>query len=134
MPVPEGKSLILFDGYCHLCSGLVQYILRHDPKARFLFCSLNSPTGRKLRADYQIADSVDSVVLIEGDQAYLYADAVFRIAAALGGVHRIFTIGRFLPRRWNKAIYRWIAARRYAWFGRRKSCFVPDAKMQERFL
>lgn len=32
-----GKSIVLIDGVCHLCQGLVRFIIPRDPKSRFLF-------------------------------------------------------------------------------------------------
>lgn len=134
MTIPEGKSLILFDGYCHLCSGLVQYLLRHDSKERFLFCPLDSDLGRSFRKAYQIADSIDSIILIENNKAYIYSEAVFRIAVNLGAIHKLILIGRILPKSWSESIYRWGAKNRYGWFGKRETCMLPDVSFKDRFL
>ncbi len=134
MDIPEGKSLILFDGYCHLCSGLVRHILRRDSKAHFLFCSLDSKLGQSIRAAFQIPDSIDSIILIEHNKASVYADAVFQIAVDLGGIYQVLLIGRLIPKLWRDKIYCWIARNRYRWFGKRKSCMLPDGSLRSRFL
>jgi len=134
MDIPEGKSLILFDGYCHLCSGFVQYVLKRDSKARFLFCSLDSKVGQSIRAEYQILDSIDSIILVEHSKASIYADAVLQIADHLGGIYKVLLIGRLLPKLWRDKIYRWVARNRYRWFGKRKSCMLPDDSFKSRFV
>jgi predicted DCC family thiol-disulfide oxidoreductase YuxK len=131
---PADKSIILFDGYCHLCSGLVQHILRHDSNAKFLFCALDSDSGRSLKAKYSIAESVDSIILIEKNEVYIYAGAVLKIAMALGGFYKLLLVGRIMPKSWRDAIYRWVAGNRYGWFGKRKACMLPDASFEDRFL
>ena len=132
--LPEGKSLILFDGYCHLCSGVVQRILKYDSKHIFVFAPLGSEVGVKWRTRCKIPESVDSIVLIEKSEAYIYADAALKIAGKLGGVWQIFKIGYFLPGMWRDSIYRWVARNRMHWFGRRNSCWFPDDSLKDRFL
>ncbi|MGC9374882.1 MAG: DCC1-like thiol-disulfide oxidoreductase family protein [Bacteroidales bacterium] len=34
--LPKNKGIVLFDGYCNLCSGSVQFIIKRDLK-RFFF-------------------------------------------------------------------------------------------------
>ncbi|HRP80741.1 MAG TPA: DCC1-like thiol-disulfide oxidoreductase family protein, partial [Flavobacteriales bacterium] len=45
-PVREGPApaehLLLFDGVCNLCNGLVQFIARRDRRNRFRFIPLQS--------------------------------------------------------------------------------------------
>ena len=134
MIIPEGKALILFDGYCHLCSGLVARLLKADRKARFLFAPLSGNTALELRRSYSIPDSVDSIVLVEADGFTLYSDAVLRIARYVGGIYKILFIGYILPKTWRDSLYCFVARNRFRWFGRRNTCLVPDEKYSSRFL
>ena len=36
------ERVVLFDGVCNLCNGLVQFIIRRDPHARFKFAPMTS--------------------------------------------------------------------------------------------
>ncbi len=105
----------------------MQFIIRHDPAAVFHFASLQSEAGRRLVAEHGL--TADSVVLIEGDRAYVQSEAVIRIACRLG-----WRVGwmRWLP--FRDAIYRFIARNRYRWFGRREVCWVPTPELTSRFL
>ena len=134
MKLPDDKGLVLFDGYCHLCSGLVQHILRKDKSAHFLFTPLDSSVGKAWRDFFEIPDSVDSIIVIEQEQYFLYSDAVLKIARQIGGWYFVFRIGYLLPHSWRDTVYRMIARRRFSWFGRRNSCFLPDDSLQDRFL
>lgn len=134
MIIPEGKSVVLFDGYCHLCSGLVTRLLKADRKARFLFAPLSGKTAAECFKIFAIPDSVDSIVLVEADGFAIYSDAVLRIARSLGGIYKLLFIGYLLPQTWRDGLYRFVARKRFRWFGRRDTCLVPDEKYRSRFL
>ena len=76
--------LILFDGICNLCSVIVQWVIRRDPKARFHFASLQSEAGRS--AVIGMGESPDhlpdSVVFIDDDGLHTRSTAVLRIMKA----------------------------------------------------
>lgn len=134
MELPKGKSLILFDGYCHLCSGTVQRIIRLDKDFHFLFAPINSEVGQAWRNEFEIPESVDSIILITNDAYYTHDDAVLRIATEIGGLLKVLKIGYILPPSWRCGIYRLIARNRFSWFGRRSTCYLPNEKQRERFL
>ncbi|RZL12977.1 MAG: DUF393 domain-containing protein, partial [Hymenobacter sp.] len=48
--MPAAPPVLLFDGVCNLCNGLVQFIIRHDPQARLRFAALQSEAGCALLA------------------------------------------------------------------------------------
>ena len=65
------KRIVLFDGECNFCDSSVQFIIKRDPVAHFLFTSLQSEKGIELAKQYAIPKEVDSLVLIENGKAYL---------------------------------------------------------------
>lgn len=134
MFIPENKTVVLFDGYCHLCSQTVQFILKHDKHRSFVFASLQSETGEQIRADYCIPKEIDSVIIIHGGKVSYYSESVFIIARQLGHFWKFFLFFRIIPPKWADKIYRFIAARRYRWFGKRTSCFLPAEEFSDRFL
>jgi len=77
---------------------------------------------------------LDTIVLVEGDQAYTKSDAVIRIAELLGWPYRLVGIGRFLPTGLRDRLYDIVADNRYDWFGRKDQCMVPDEDVSDRFL
>ena len=133
------SPVILFDGVCNLCSGFVQFVIRHDPAGQFRFAALQSAAGQALLAAHGAApeapaDAPDSVRLVADGQVYSHSAAVLRIAGRLGWPWRLLGAGWALPRPWRDALYRWVAWRRYRWFGRQASCWLPSPDLQSRFL
>ncbi|GAB2966780.1 thiol-disulfide oxidoreductase DCC family protein [Hymenobacter coalescens] len=131
-----GSSVILFDGVCNLCHGLVQFIIDRDPQARFRFASLQSETGQRLMPGGVNPDpeNPDSVVLIEDGQAYTHSTAILRILRHLGGGWRLLAAASVLPRFLRDAAYRFVARNRYRWFGKQNECWLPTPELKARFL
>ena len=125
------SHLILFDGFCHLCSKTVQFILKHDKKGIFYFAPLQSETTKEICAD---STDVDSVVYVEYGQIFIRSEAILKICIKLGFPWNILAVGKILPIRWRDKIYDMIAKKRYKWFGKRDSCMMPEEKYKKRFL
>jgi predicted DCC family thiol-disulfide oxidoreductase YuxK len=132
-PAPDGPVL-LFDGVCNLCNGVVQFLVPRDPAGRIRYAPLQSDAGRALLERAGIEQDLDTVVLVEGDRAYTKSAAAIRVAELLGWPYRLASLGRVLPRRLRDACYDVVAANRYDWFGRMERCMVPDDDVSDRFL
>src|SRR5689334_12840748 len=119
------RAVVLFDGVCNLCSWSAQFILRRDPDGYFRFAALPSPIGQQLLHAYGLsAAPYFSVVLIEQHKVYTASDAALRIARHLRGGWPCLSVLLFVPRTLRNAIYHWIAANRYRWFGQADSCMI----------
>ncbi|OAQ53645.1 thiol-disulfide oxidoreductase [Natrinema mahii] len=133
--VPDESPIVLFDGVCNLCNGVVQFIVPRDPAGKIHFASLQSDVGQDLLAAHDLpTDALESIVLIEGDDCYVKSAAVARIAAHLGGVYALLSALRYLPRPIRDRAYDFVAARRYRWFGRKEQCLLPTGDVRTRFL
>jgi predicted DCC family thiol-disulfide oxidoreductase YuxK len=126
--------VLLFDGVCNLCNGVVQFVVRRDAADRIRFAPLQSPAGQELLARHDLPDALDSVVLVEGDRAYIKSAAAIRVAELLGWPYRAAAVTRLLPRRLRDAAYEFVATNRYDWFGRKEQCMVPSDDVSDRFL
>lgn len=127
------KPLILFDGFCHLCDGFVQFILKHDSKEQFLFAPLQSQSAEAFFIDLKIPTSFkNSVVLIEGTRYFTESTAVLRIASRLDFPWKFLGSLKIIPRFVRDPAYRFIAKNRYRWFGKKQTCFVSQDRT--RFL
>jgi uncharacterized protein YqjF (DUF2071 family)/predicted DCC family thiol-disulfide oxidoreductase YuxK len=130
-----GGPVVLFDGVCNLCNGVVAFLLPRDPDGLLRFAPLQSEAGRALLRRHDLSpDTVDTVVLVEGDRAYTKSDAAIRIAELLGWPYRAAGAGRLLPAGLRDRLYDVVAENRYDWFGRRDRCAVPDEDVGDRFL
>ena len=133
--IPDDEAVILFDGVCNLCSGFVQFVLPRDTEEKYRFASLQSDAGQALLAEHDLpTDELESVVLIEGGESYVKSAAVIRIAADLGGVYRLLSPFRYLPRAIRDRAYDFVADHRYRWFGKKDRCMMPSEDVQPRFL
>lgn len=134
--LPAERPVLFFDGWCNLCSGAVQFILRHDKKSLFLFASLQSVAGRTALQKLQAREAhiPDSLVLYYKGKYYLQSRAVLRIALLLGGIWKLAVAGYVLPPFIRDIVYGWVARHRYKWFGKRETCLVPGESIKHRFL
>mgnify|MGYP003966781463 FL=1 len=127
--------ILLFDGYCNLCSGSVLAIIRRDPQAIFRFINLQSALGLALLDQHNLSTSdIDSVVLIHNKSYSIKSDAVLDVFHLLGGIYRSLAIFKYLPISFRNWIYDWIAGNRYTWFGKKDVCMIPTPGLKERFL
>lgn len=131
----EDAALVLFDGVCNLCNGTVNFIIDRDPEGIFRFAPLQSDIAQESLDAIEGVDGEDaSIVLLEGDKAYVRSTAALRIARRLSGPWSLLYGAILLPRRLRDAVYDWIARNRYHWFGRREQCRVPTPGLKDRFL
>ena len=129
------RPVIVFDALCVLCSGHAQFVLRHDHAGRFLLVSMQSEAGAALYRSFGIdpADP-DTLILVEGDKALRDSDAILAIWRGLGWPWRVAGLFGVVPRPLRDPVYRWVARHRYWLFGRRETCWVPDAAQRSRIL
>ncbi len=127
-------NIIVFDGVCNFCNRIVQLIIRHDPSAQIHFAAQQSEAGKKLIKDLAIKESSNSVLFVKDGLVYYQSDAVIEIAKLLTGWPSIFKCGIIVPRFLRNAIYKFIAANRYAIFGKQDQCMVPKEEDRVRFL
>ena len=142
MPAPDAQTdstgaeaVVLFDGVCNLCNGAVNFVIDRDPDGYFRFAPLQSDVGEEILADAGAADvSLDTIVLVEDGEVYDRSTAALRIARHLSGAWPLLYAFIVVPRPLRDAVYDWIAANRYRWFGTRDQCRVPTPGLKEHFL
>ncbi|APW42233.1 thiol-disulfide oxidoreductase DCC family protein [Rhodoferax saidenbachensis] len=132
---PDDKPIIVFDGMCVLCSGWVNFVLSHDTRAKFRLLSAQSELGQALYRHYGLSQTdFETNILIEDGKPWYRLDGSIRMAQGLGFPWSFGGVARFLPQSLKDWLYNLIASNRYKWFGRRDTCYLPDARFQERFL
>ncbi|MNW54281.1 hypothetical protein D3C74_318750 [compost metagenome] len=82
----------------------------------------------------QHEDSLGTMVLVENGIAYRRSTAALRIAKGLRFPWPLLYIFIVIPPSLRNAVYKWIAANRYRWFGKDEACMVPTPEIRERFL
>ncbi|WP_442603058.1 thiol-disulfide oxidoreductase DCC family protein [Paenibacillus sp. KN14-4R] len=127
--------IVLFDGVCNMCNGIVQFTIRHDPKKQLQFASLQSNAGQRLLEAYSLSTSdLNTFVLIDNNRAYTKSTAALRLIRKLNKLWPLLYVGIVVPRPLRDSIYSYIAHHRYKWFGQAEACMVPTPDMKQRFL
>jgi predicted DCC family thiol-disulfide oxidoreductase YuxK len=127
--------LILYDGVCNLCNRWVQFVLKHDRRQQFHFAPLQGTTAKKLLAEKkQLHEFPDTVILFDNNNIYTGSGAALRIFKKLGKGWKLIYGLIVFPPFIRDGVYRFIANRRYKWFGKTDSCILPPEKWKRRFL
>ena len=133
--IMQNKSIVLIDGVCHLCQGLIRFIIPRDPKAKFLFAPLQSEIAAKLMSEAGLQlGQLNTVVLLENGVYYTESAAVLRIARRLRWPWPAAYFFTVVPRPIRNILYRYVARNRYRWFGRDEQCLLPTPEINKRFL
>ena len=127
----ERGPIVLFDGVCNLCTGSVRFVIARDSRRQFRFASLQSSVAERLLGR---RDTLESVVLVEDGRTYRKSTAALRIVRRLDGLWPLLSVLLVIPRPLRDAVYDWIGARRYRWFGRTDACWTPQPELADRFL
>ncbi len=136
----EAHPIILYDGVCALCNGVVRYLLQHDRNDQFRFIPQQTPLAEELLAAFPATPAPEGVILITAaltpnQSLYRRSDAIDQ---ALHLLHRPYPILartlRFIPHFLRELGYSCIARYRYRLFGKYSTCPIPTPSQQKRIL
>lgn len=128
-------SILLFDGVCNLCNGLVRFIIRRDRIARIKFAPLQSQAGQSIIQRFDISGKeINTVVYITGGKHFLKSSAILHLLKDLGNGWRLFYVFIIVPEFLRNFLYNLIARHRYTIFGKKDICMVPKPDIKGRFL
>lgn len=135
-----GKHLVLYDGVCGMCNGLLQFVLPRDPQGVFRFAALQSATGKAI-VERAGADSGELATFYVVENYGTPAARVLTRSRAglfvlntLGWPWKAATVIGALPDAWLDAAYDVIARPRYRVFGRHDRCLLPRPEYRDRFI
>ena len=129
--ISRAHTVVFFDGVCGLCNGFVDFLVQHDHARVLRYAPLQGTTAAQFD---RLPRTLDSVVVVDGDRVLVKSDAALTVLSRLGGVWRLCAAARVIPRVVRDAVYDTIARNRYAWFGRRAACRVPEPHEARFFL
>lgn len=130
-----GEQAVLYDGVCKLCNGWVNFLLRHHVSHQVRFAAVQSEEGQKLLRFAGLPDqNIRAIVLINGEQRWLRAQAIFRVMRLLPSPWSWYAVLRFLPDFIINFAYDRIALNRYRLFGLYDTLFPIAADYPGRFL
>ncbi|GAA4325841.1 thiol-disulfide oxidoreductase DCC family protein [Flaviaesturariibacter amylovorans] len=127
--------VVLFDGVCNYCNGMVNRTIRLDKKGRIRFAPLQSAAGQRLLKEHRLStENFNSFVLIDGGKTYTKSGAAIRLLRYLPWWLQEARVLWVVPRPFRDAIYDFIAQNRYKWFGKMDQCMIPTPEVRARFL
>jgi predicted DCC family thiol-disulfide oxidoreductase YuxK len=136
----EGAHLVLFDGVCGLCDRLVQFLLRHDRRAVFVFAPLQSEVGTRMVARWGGSPEALTTFYVLANwrtaepRPLAKSDAALFVARELGWPWKALCAARIFPKVLRDAVYDLVARTRYRVFGRLAQCLIPRAEHRSRFV
>ena len=141
LAAPKGTDLLLYDGVCALCNGVVRFLLAHDRGRRFRYAALQSDLAREALAPWGIDPTeLSTVFLLQGygtPEVRLLRRSRALLAAMrrLGGrwsfIARLLSI---VPTTLLDAGYRLVARLRYRLVGRYATCPLPAPEHRDLFI
>ena len=131
----EQHPIIVFDGWCVLCSSWARFVLRHDRAGDFRLVAMQSPLGTQLAERFGVdARNPSTIIVVRGDTVLRDSDAILNVAAGLSRPWRWFAALAVVPRALRDPVYRLVARNRYRLFGRRSTCWLPEGDEASRIL
>jgi len=130
--LPDG--LVLFDGFCHVCSGAVQFALPRDRNNQLSYVPCQSPWGDELTARFGIDRAFpETFAFVDKGQMLFKSDAGIALLRRLP-FWRWIGIAWLIPRIIRDPVYDILARNRYKWFGKRDVCMALPPGVKARFL
>ena len=140
MPEANSPTIVLYDGVCGLCNGLVQFLLKRDHCDRFQFASLQSDAAAQLlRRHGTDAVDLDTVYVVvdygkRSERLLSRSDAIIHVLQRLGGIWSLVAAGKILPKSLRDLFYKFVATNRYRVFGKYDVCLMPEERYKHKFL
>ncbi len=128
-----GPTLVV-DGDCVLCARTVAFVLARDKGDTFRFAAAQAPVGSALMRRFDLdPEHLTTVLLIEDGRAFTQASAAARTLkrlrqpwAVMGGALGL------VPGVIANPAYRFVAKRRYRWFGKADACLMATPGVRAR--
>lgn len=119
------KDIIIFDGECNLCNGVVGWLLKFAPADLFSFVPFQSPKGQEfLKLHGHNTQRLETVILIDQDGVHTHSDGFLRVVGKIDKWKKVAALLAFIPRMIRDYIYKTASKNRLKWFGSSSSCAI----------
>ncbi|GAB4218275.1 MAG: DUF393 domain-containing protein [Synechococcales cyanobacterium] len=129
-PRDPGTYLVIYDGLCNLCSGLVQVLQRLDRGQQFTYLPMQDEA---VQQQWQVTPAGCELGMIlidrrDPERRWQGSAAAEEITRLLPGGTGLIDLYRLLPglKSLGDRCYIQVRDHRYDWFGRRPEVFRPD--------
>lgn len=130
---PKQSGILFFDGVCAMCNGLVTFMMAEDHNETLRFTALQGETAADM-LDKEYLENLNTIVYVEGNKTYTQSSAIIRAVSSLGGIFRLVLIIKIIPKFVRDKVYNFIAANRYAWFGKKDACRIATKEERDKIL
>lgn len=132
---PDDRPVVIFDGFCGLCSRVAQFILKHDRRKALRLLPAQTALGTALYRHFGLdADNYETFIMLKDGRGYSASDAGLEVLRALGVPWSLGLAAKIVPRPLRDAVYFWIARNRMRFFGRTEACYLPAPEHRDRFI
>ncbi|WP_435623301.1 thiol-disulfide oxidoreductase DCC family protein [Flagellimonas sp.] len=119
------KSIIIFDGECNLCNGVVGWLLRNTDLDIFDFVPFQSTYGQEILSAHGFnTDTLETVVLLDDTGVHTLSDGFLKIIAKIPEWQPLSVLLSLVPRTLRDGVYKLAAKNRVRWFGKSQFCTV----------
>jgi predicted DCC family thiol-disulfide oxidoreductase YuxK len=133
--------VLLYDGECGLCNGVVLFMLRNDAAGRLHFAPLQSEPGQKFLHEQGLPTADFGSLVFVPDWSHqtpggylLRTDGALAAFGELDSGWQALARLRVFPRGLRDAVYKLVSKTRYAIFGEYQPKPLPDPAWEKRFL
>jgi predicted DCC family thiol-disulfide oxidoreductase YuxK len=113
------KALVLYDGYCVLCNGLVNFIMSRQKPDALEHASLQSPRGKRVLAECGLSTTdLDTFVLYVDGRCSTRSTAALQLTGFMHFPWPLLQMLLLVPGLLRNPVYNWVARNRFKWFGR----------------
>lgn len=118
-------NIIIFDGECNLCNGVVCWLLEFAPQELFEFVPFQSPKGQLLLLEHGFSiKELTTVILFDENGSHTHSDGFLRIVSKIPKYRLVAALLAFVPRIIRDTIYNMASRNRVRWFGKSNACTI----------
>ena len=132
----DTAPLVVFDGFCVLCSAGVRFMLARDPAGLSRFIAIQTPLATALYRHYGLdAARFDTFMVLTNGVPYLQWAGMLAAARTMPAPWRwLGNAGRIVPGFLGNPVYDLVQRNRFRWFGKRDACLMPDERTKRRLI
>ena len=127
----KSKNIIFFDGVCELCDWFVNFIFKRDTKKQFLYAPLQGKTAQTY-VNKEDTQGLKSIIFFTEGKLLKESPALKSIMKKLYPRWTFFFV--LLPDFIFNLFYRFIAKRRYTFFGKKENLYQSNKEQEKYFL
>ncbi len=124
--------VLFFDGFCILCDGIVNFLMKRT--AVLKFSSLQGELAKGALPS-ELCEGLETVVFLHNGKILVKTECVIAVLFLMSWPYQLLAwFFRLVPLFIADRVYDHVAANRYRWFGKRQACRLPTPAERERLL